>query len=239
MAYMYPLVLMVRDTEMRKITVRECGPLDDWLRLLAHACDVEIVQAGTMLERLVREAQGAVILEPLDDPASFDSGQLRDFRETFSMLTGIPIPVVDQRGAVVLSRGAAHPFYTQSGDDSASMRRSLADVGTIGEHVGAHVSTRVIDAADMTPAEQVDAFARAQVLVGQHGAGLTNMIWMRAPGVVVEILPGGMPGVNRSIFRNLASALSLQYVAVPQDGSHGHVDPRAVEEAVASFLAAG
>lgn len=248
LAYLFPLVLLIREAGLRAVTVRQCGPLDAWLRLLAHSCDVEVVPPGIMLERLVREAQGAIILEPLDDPARFDADQLRAFREAFPIVTGVPIPVAEVRTALVLDRGAPHPFYmrpgaegfgTASGVGSGSLRRSLPDVGLIAEGVAAHLPTRVIDSANIAPAAQVDAFARAQVLVGQHGAGLANMIWMRPPALVVEILPRDAPGIVRGIFRDLARALSLDYVVVSQDDSHGDVDPHAVAAAVAAFTGSG
>ena len=198
-----------------------------------------------MLARLVRESQDAVILEPMDDPDTLDPARLQAFRDAFPHVTGVPLAVGGARAAVVLDRGPAHPFYTGDAvgmrgtpeiEGTGSSRRSLPNADVIGQRVGGHLTTRVVDAAALAPPAQVDVFARAQVLVGQHGAGLANMIWMRAPGLVVEILPREVRGVPRGIYRSLARALSLEYVAVPQDGLHAGVDPGAVDAAVASFL---
>jgi hypothetical protein len=59
-----------------------------------------------------------------------------------------------------------------------------------------------------TLGEQIDAFSDAEVIVGMHGAGLTNMLYSNN-AKVLEIRPSNYPGLNH--FRLLAAALGHEY----------------------------
>lgn len=58
-------------------------------------------------------------------------------------------------------------------------------------------------------------FARASVLIGAHGAGLTNMIFLPPTSSVIEILPNGYKNV---CFMRLSGALGLKYQVVVGKG---------------------
>jgi capsular polysaccharide biosynthesis protein len=91
----------------------------------------------------------------------------------------------------------------------------------------------LIDAATMSPRDQIDAFSSACVLVGQHGAGLANMVWMPAGSKVIEILPPVREDAGE-LFRDLADTLGLSYGRVVQESLHSEVDPADVLQALQS-----
>jgi capsular polysaccharide biosynthesis protein len=68
---------------------------------------------------------------------------------------------------------------------------------------------RVVRAEDHSFAEQVQLAARARYLVSNHGAGLTNMLFMNAGASVLE-LRHATDCINNCYF-TLASALDLNY----------------------------
>jgi capsular polysaccharide biosynthesis protein len=68
---------------------------------------------------------------------------------------------------------------------------------------------RILYAEDMTFAEQVRTFSSARHVVSNHGAGLTNMLFMPPGGNVLE-LRHHTDSVNNCYF-TLASAISLNY----------------------------
>eukprot|EP00947_MAST-08B_sp_MAST-8B-sp1_P000462 g462.t1 len=78
---------------------------------------------------------------------------------------------------------------------------------------------RVFDASGLSMAAQAELFAGARVILGPHGAGLTNMLFAPAGTQVIE-LPM-RPHVNRC-FGYLAHALGHRYWVVPEFRSYYH-----------------
>jgi capsular polysaccharide biosynthesis protein len=94
---------------------------------------------------------------------------------------------------------------------------------------------RVVYAEDHTFEEQVEMASRARLLVSNHGAGLTNMLFVREGGRVLE-LRHRTDRVNNCYF-TMASALGLEYFyqTCPSDDpsedphtAHLRVDPDAL-----------
>lgn len=95
---------------------------------------------------------------------------------------------------------------------------------------------QTIHAEDLSFEQQVQTFSRAQYLVSNHGAGLTNMLFMKRGGSVLE-LRHKLDRINNCYF-TLSSALNLNYFyqtcAPSSADSNPHtadliVDPRTLE----------
>lgn len=71
---------------------------------------------------------------------------------------------------------------------------------------------RVVMTDGMSLQEQYLLFANCKLLIGLHGAGLTNMIWMHAGSSVLEIRNHGDFGNN--CYFSMASALGHEYYYV-------------------------
>ena len=74
--------------------------------------------------------------------------------------------------------------------------------------------------------DQVELFARAKVLVAQHGAALANMIWMKPGGRIVEIMPE--VGKFYAHFKQLALTCGHEYAMVKQENRHASIDVEVV-----------
>jgi len=61
-----------------------------------------------------------------------------------------------------------------------------------------------------TFAEQVHLFARAEVIIGAHGAGLTNIVFCAQRAKVVEIFPTGFAKA-RSVYQQISAIVGLDY----------------------------
>lgn len=101
-----------------------------------------------------------------------------------------------------------------------------------------------VEGAALPFAEQVALASRTRVLVGVHGAGLTNMLFMPEGAHVVEI---ANPRYPSPAFYALAAALGLRYWlvwGVPSDARGRdaldlEVDPRRVEAVLAAIRREG
>lgn len=67
----------------------------------------------------------------------------------------------------------------------------------------------ILKAAELSFKEQVVLFSNAQIIIGMHGAGLTNMIWMPKDSKIAEIRLEG--DSHNNCYFSLASALNLKY----------------------------
>jgi capsular polysaccharide biosynthesis protein len=112
-----------------------------------------------------------------------------------------------------------------------------AEVARVAEEFG----FRVVYFEEHTFEEQVRLTASARHLVSNHGAGLTNILFMRAGGGVLELRREGER--ERNWFYNLASAAGLRYhyqLCAPADGdAHSGdltADPGRLRENLALML---
>ncbi|MDG1992257.1 MAG: glycosyltransferase family 61 protein [Pirellulales bacterium] len=64
---------------------------------------------------------------------------------------------------------------------------------------------------DMSFAEQIALFQQAKVVLGVHGAGLTNIIHCRPGTLVVEFMPAGL---NRPCYPVLSQLFNLRHVVI-------------------------
>lgn len=69
--------------------------------------------------------------------------------------------------------------------------------------------------------EQVSLFASASVVVGQHGAGLANCVWMEPGATVLEMRHD--PGLSH--FERLSRSMGHDYHAYRSAGSHAAIPP--------------
>ena len=66
--------------------------------------------------------------------------------------------------------------------------------------------------AEMSFQSQADLFANAAVVIGAHGAGLSNIAFCRAGTCVIEVFPSA--DVHSDLFHNIASAAHLEYYRI-------------------------
>ena len=70
---------------------------------------------------------------------------------------------------------------------------------------------RIVDTNVMTIRDQISTFQNCKLLIGAHGAGLSNMLFMSKGSIIIEIRPHGE---QNNIYMMLASCLGLEYYVV-------------------------
>ena len=74
--------------------------------------------------------------------------------------------------------------------------------------------------------EQVDVFHTTALVIGQHGAGLANLVWMRAGMPVIEIRQDD----HKDHFAKISEYKKLPYHPYHVDSDHPNIDTDRFEE---------
>lgn len=226
--YFMPLVLWQERTGTMVFTLRDCGPMNPWFDLLRPDTDLEYIQPGVMLQRVLTHRQERQILHGWDDPTRFHRSSMDQFVQTVSARADVKVERKsgEPKQITVLDRAPTLEFYLKGTSETYSSGaewRSLPNTSDVAAALEPLGNVTLLDTAAMSPTEQVRALAGTDLLVAQHGAGLSNMVWMPPGSAVLEIKPPLMPTINE-IFANLASARGLDHVTVEQAGEHAAIE---------------
>ena len=157
--------------------------------------------AGIHVEKL----DTGVVIRPertvlCDAPVRFwpRRADLRVVRET--LLGGSAAQVVESSEVVYVSRSRSS--------------RSLRNEHLL-ENAVANAGVRVVFLEEMSLQEQVQVFATARLVIGPHGAGLSNIVFMQPGSRLVEISSGDG---WEPCYRRIAGVMGLEYVFLPAPG---------------------
>ncbi|CAL9183715.1 unnamed protein product [Musa hybrid cultivar] len=141
------------------------------------------------------------------DPSKTATGySIVEFKEMLRKAYGLERPTVERWGVrrkprlLLISRNKTRVFLNEKG---------IADMAT---SLGFDV--RVTEPTNKT---DVGEFARlvnsADVMIGVHGAGLTNMVFLPAGAVLIQVVPMGAPGwLPRDTFGQPSRDMQLKYL---------------------------
>lgn len=234
LGYLMPAWTEVQRKDLRFVTVRDCGPMNRWFEPLATRVNLEIMNVGHVLHSFAGKLQRSVVLPSSDDPSRFNSQLIREFALGYLNAAGIEPTKLPPSGVSILERRSSDPFYNAShseAPESGAKRRSIPNLVELPALLTSVDRYEIFDAADMEIGPQLKYFSQTSTLVGQHGAGLANMIWMPPGGRVFEILPP-VPSHTVEIFSNLARACGHEYVAINQESAHAAIDLEQLASAI-------
>lgn len=238
LGYFMPLVLWQERTDTMTFTVRDCGPMNPWFELTRPNTDLDFMTPGWMLQRVLTHRQERQILHGWDDPNRFHRASLVRFTDTILTRLALTHAASGKTRITVLERRASPDFYLTGKSEahgSGADWRSIPNTAEIASSLDALGDVSVVDTAALSPVQQIRLLASTDVLVAQHGAGLSNMVWMPPASAVVEMQPPLIPPVD-TIFASLAAARGLDHVCLRQEDEHSAVDPAAVARAVEQVL---
>ena len=118
--------------------------------------------------------------------------QFRQFARDRFGVTGIPRPDL----VVLVERISPAPYFTRAPGTggSGALRRSILNHTEIQRAIERAVRPglrfRNVQLETMTLAEQVEVLSRTALLIGQHGGGLANALWMQPGHAVAELCHG-------------------------------------------------
>jgi hypothetical protein len=245
LGFLAPLALKLGERAeragQRPVAVRSCGPFDGLLREI-FGDQIRILPKHEHA-RLLQDAKAGGSKISCETLRGFDNRRfysLPAFRALRENLTGILSSELEQERAVLadfrsspikiafIDRGNPDPFYSTANAErstSGNVRRSIENYSDCVDFLtsqGLPVRPYLLEGKSL--AFQMVLFDSADIIIAQHGAALTNLIWASAKTAVIEIIPRDGEK-ERDHFRTLAKCLGQKYCAIYQDHSHSAVDP--------------
>jgi hypothetical protein len=140
---------------------------------------------------------------------------------------------------VIIRREDPDPYYLSKLSEvkgGGASRRTIANMPALIEALTArYAQTKVVSLEDQSLAEQIALFETADVVVGQHGAALANVVWMRPDAHVFEYINEPK---HTKYFRDLSLIFGIRHHTLMQEDALGPVDIDALVEATMSALSA-
>ena len=225
--YFMPAALWLEKNPVPRIAVRDSGPMNPWFELLSPRTMVDFIPPGVMLQRTLTHLQNRQIFWGWDDPTHFQRRNIRRLRLIMGSQLNLESSAaahVDKR-ITVLMRKDAVDFFDKDAEvrGSGSAARSIGNLHHIQNALDSPPNLEFLDTASISPAAQITALWNTDILIAQHGAGLSNMVWMQPGTTVIEIQPMQQPTID-SIFSNLAAASYIKHITVRQDHAHADID---------------
>lgn len=137
---------------------------------------------------------------------------------------------------VVIKREDPDPYYLSDLAEikgGGARRRTIANMAELSAALVARFEqTKVVSLEHWGLSEQIALFQTADVVVAQHGAALSNLVWMRPHTDVFEYLH--KPEQNR-YFRGLSPIFGIRHHTLVQKNPRGPVDVDALMDTVSEL----
>jgi hypothetical protein len=236
---------LLRNPETGSNVVVECGPMTPWLENLNAFREVSIVKPRTALSWHLRgpEYIESNIFEYLDDPRNFSKSE---GLKNIQMLKRVFFPESEPKSESIqigiLQRNHSLPFYNSAESEiktSGAERRDIPNINELKVLLGADARTSIIDTSEASPNDSVAIYAKLSVLVGQYGAGLTNMIWMPKGSLVIELRGPGILTDHTwdDCYKTLAESLGHRFeVLEAQKDWHSPIDSERVGKQIKKLI---
>ena len=216
-----PLYLLKREVSPgAKFLVSEPGAFKKQLLQLFPE-DVEVIDAGS--QRADSNKIDLIGMNP--KCVHLSSNMLEDFRKDICSYLEIDVRESSNKILLIERLPPDEYFFTtaQVKGGGASWRSIVNHEelrSTLASMVKAPFEFHNLQLEKLSFEEQVFYFDRALVVIAQHGAGLTNCLWMRRKGVVVELTHDE----TANHYRTLSRLRHLDFFRYETDSNHATVN---------------
>lgn len=237
LSYLLPLEIYISQQGPSVLTLRDCGPMNPWLSLLNPATELVLRPAEDLFAERAADDKSFPHLYTFEGKERLArASRIHAARHGILSRSGVNMSRTENR-VTLINRAPALPFYRGEKSEhktSGADRRSIPNFAELAENLSTEAPLHTFEGEHLSPLQQLAAMSQTSVLIGQHGAGLANMVWMPPGGAVIEILPITARAQVNQLFRTLARLCGHEYVVVAQDGKHSPVDVGEVSKALAA-----
>ena len=245
--YFVPVYWQRMQQPHQHIVVMSVEPFNHWFDLLPGGAPKILPQSKAMKQAFLADSRGYTRdyrVEGVmywdkwehfgDKPLSQIAAQMREdlTLQTSGMDSRTP-------EIVVLGRGHTPDFYTEhSPRPYGATKRNISNLPEIVEVLSRRYSVELLDGAAISPEEMFHKCSHASLILGQHGAGLTNVFFATPGSVMLEIVwPEFLHNAHINIYGPLCDQLGLRWSRPAlQADALSPVDPGAVVSEVDKLL---
>ncbi len=177
-----------------------------------------------------------VMLEAFDSPLHYQRDRILVFRDFVEkrLTDKIKASTMPKHrpDVLLIERGQPHGHYAEVGRTSGGQRRSVPNFDSLRGVLKKHHKAELLNLEDTDFASQIAVFREAKVVIAQHGAALTNIIWMRPGSLVVEIVPPDKVPARpaQEFFNHLAEEMNVRHQYIFQEHDHAALTQSQIHE---------
>lgn len=249
LGFFVPLILAREKTLSsgggQKIYVRSCSILDVHIKALGLP-EIDILDKNDHKKiktiKWLKKVQGLklnfVEVFGYDAPARYSYTDFCNAARLVTSYIGTEIVKIEKELAqsasgegpkvIIINREAPHPIYLSNDCEkkgAGTSRRSIPNFGALHESIASqYFNTIATSLEGKSLAYQVALFRHADIIIAQHGAALTNLIFCTQDTTLIEIHPVDKQRIlEKGFFKNLAACMKIQYHQVSQEHAHSEV----------------
>ena len=247
MGYFVPLYWRRIQQPNQHIAVMSVEPFNHWFDLLPGGAPKIVPQAKAMKHAFLADSRGYAREYRVEGIMYWDKWEhfrekpLRQIaaqiREDLALRTSDHATATPE--IVVLGRGHTPQFYIEHPSKPyGSAKRNIPNLDEVVEALSRDYSVELIDGGALSPEEMFHKCSHASLIIGQHGAGLTNVFFATPGTAMLEIVwPEFLDNAHINIYGPLSEQLGIRWSRpVLQTHPHSSVDIEKVVREVDMLL---
>ena len=221
--YLLPIINEIDSNKNSNDTflIHECGKMTHWLKTLSdYYKNIDIVRIENIFQLYLNNNKNK-IFNNYDNPLNFNKDFLLK-STTLAKNIFIDKKYNDKTPIGILDR---RPLEEYDGNEKNKTTRLINNIDQLKNMT--KQNSKVINTSNYDPVKSASEYSQLSVLVGQWGAGLTNMIWMKPGSTIIQIsAPQKIyPELWENSFKLLAECLGHNFInIVAQDNWSSDAD---------------
>jgi hypothetical protein len=169
-----------------KYVVRDCGLMNTWFKKLKNFYNIEVMNSEQFLIESLK-SKNKVTFDYYDDrPYFFDKPKIKEILEKLKMFYNIEI--TNKKNIGVLTRDFAKTnisLFTKNHNKPRFIENTKDLIDSINNNIGTCIA---LDTSEDSCESVIKTYGNLKILIGQWGAGLTNMLWMPPNSTIIQII---------------------------------------------------
>lgn len=219
LGYFVPVYLWKSRHPQAKLAVMDFGPMSRWFDVLPGSAPT-VLEQGDVIRLGIRGARSGFAggyrllrFEDWDRADRMHERPLSVVRELVLASLDVTESAKPSRPQIVwVTRDYRPEFFDQHPRRRYGIsKRDLPNTPELVDAVSQLGEVSVLDGAAASPEEMISACSRADILIGQHGAGLSNSLFLQPNSQVFEIGVRSGPEGKWIHYQKMALALGLRW----------------------------